>query len=132
MGFLVKLDTNGARPDVLARLLDAGVLDYIAMDVKHAPGKYQNLVGGSKDELRYQESIDLILSRAPDYEFRTTVVRGIHSEVDIHAIGERIRGAKRFSLQNFRSGKTLEEDFSGESFSSEELANFHRILERYV
>ncbi len=132
MGFLVKLDTNGTRPEVLTRLLDAQVLDYIAMDVKHAPGKYQNLVGGSKDELRYQESIDLILSRAPDYEFRTTVVRGIHSEADIHAIGERIRGAKRFSLQNFRKEKTLEPDFAGESFSSEELANFHRILERYV
>ena len=65
---------------------------------------------------------------APEYEFRTTIVRGSHTEGDIHDIGARVRGAKHFTLQNYRGAVTLDPDFHGTSFSLEEMQRFRDIL----
>lgn len=132
MGFLVKLDTNGSNPDMLESLFAGRLVDSVALDVKHAPWKYYGLVSGSHDEWNYDRSISLIMRSAPEYEFRTTIVKGVHSEWDIHAIGERIRGAKRFTLQNYRGAVTLDPDFHGTSFSSSELWEYKSIMEQYV
>jgi len=100
LGYLVKLDTNGSHPEVLAGLFDAGLLDYVAMDVKAPPARYSEVVGVPIDPSVIEESIRVIVDRAPDYEFRTTVAPGL-TEDDIRAIADWIEGAKRYTLQRF-------------------------------
>lgn len=100
-GFAVKLDTNGTRPSVLNDLFGAGLLDYVAMDIKAPENAYAQVCGVEVDQRAVGESIRLIMARAPDYEFRTTVVPQL-CEHDILEIVERIRGAKRYVLQQYR------------------------------
>lgn len=103
LGFAVKLDTNGSFPDQLKALVREGLVDYVAMDIKHAPAWYASAVGiDGFDTARVEQSIDFLLSDAVPYEFRTTVVAEIHSDGDFAAIGRRIRGAHRYFLQSFR------------------------------
>ena len=97
-GFALKLDTNGSRPDVLAKLLP--LVDYVAMDVKFAPADYPARAGFD-DLAALTESIRLIQAGARDYEFRTTVIAAWHSADSIRAIGEWVRGAKLHVLQAF-------------------------------
>lgn len=75
LGFLVKLDTNGSNPEALGYLLDQKLVDYVAMDMKYIFGQYGALTGKNTDISRYKKSIELIKTRAPDYEFRTTVIK---------------------------------------------------------
>lgn len=102
MGFLVKLDTNGLRPEVLKEILRRKLADHIAMDIKHAPQKYASAMGVDVDMEKIRESVELIQKSGLDYEFRTTVVPGIHTEEDFEAIGQWIRGTKHYYLQPFR------------------------------
>ena len=74
LGYKVKLDTNGSRPESIKHLLDQKLVDYIAMDIKHIWEKYAEITGKTVDTTLYQESTHLILEKAPDYEFRTTVI----------------------------------------------------------
>ena len=94
LGLLVKLDTNGSFPDKLEALLDEGLLDYVAMDIKNSKDKYASTSGIERFPAEIEKSIDVIINKAPDYEFRTTVVRELHTAQDILAIAERIKGAK--------------------------------------
>ena len=133
MGFLVKLDTNGHHPDMLRRVSEQGLVDYIAMDIKNSPEKYAQTAGIPGDRLdmsRIRESISLIME-APDYEFRTTVVGGLHEEADFHGIGELIRGAKRYFLQPFTDRDTVP-DRSLAAPTAEELAVYRDIMREYV
>ena len=108
MGFAVKLDTNGYHPEMLRRLLLEGLLDYVAMDVKNSPSRYAETCGVSNIELsRIEESIALLIESKIDYEFRTTVVEELHTVSDILAIGEMIRGAKRYFLQPFTDRESV-------------------------
>jgi pyruvate formate lyase activating enzyme len=97
-GFAVKLDTNGSRPDVLEQVLDE--VDYVAMDIKCAPARYPD-VTGFDDRRALDRSVRLVRDRARDSEFRTTVIPGLHDDVEMRAVGEWIRGARRFVLQPF-------------------------------
>ncbi len=110
-GFQIKLDTNGSFPDRLADLIAHGLVDYVAMDIKNCRDKYALTAACSREEVdRVEKSIDLLLSGAVDYEFRTTVVHPLHTVEDIRAIAERIAGARRYFLQDFRdSGHLLGE-----------------------
>jgi len=101
LGLLVKLDTNGARPDVLSAILAADLVDYVAMDVKAPLHAYERLTGVACDVGWIEESIEHIRSAAPDYEFRTTVAPTLQRE-DILRIADHLAGAKRFFLQAFR------------------------------
>lgn len=102
MGFGVKLDTNGFHPELLRQILDAGLVDYVAMDVKNSPEKYAATCGLDKIDLApIRESIALLMRSGMDYEFRTTVVDEFHEEADFEKIGEMIRGARRYFLQQF-------------------------------
>ena len=102
MGFGVKLDTNGAHPQLLAQILQEGMADYVAMDIKNSPEKYARTAGvPSVDLAAIRESIGLLKTLAPDYEFRTTVVQELHEEEDFRKMGEMIRGARRYFLQAF-------------------------------
>lgn len=113
MGFDTKLDTNGANPEMLEKILRQGLLDYVAMDVK-APfdaEKFSRITGvrnGVEEMMeRVAESIGIIMSSGVPYEFRTTVVPTLHGEKEIRGIGEIIRGAKLWALQGFRPEPTL-------------------------
>lgn len=97
-GMAVKLDTNGSRPDVLERVLHK--VDYVAMDVKCATPGYARLVG-YEDIHNVHRSVDLIKSSALDYEFRSTIIEGVHSDDEMMAIADLIRGARRYVLQPF-------------------------------
>lgn len=104
LGFLVKLDTNGYLPDRLRALIDDGLLDYIAMDIKNSPERYAESVG--LDPMRFdiepiRESISLIMGSGLDYEFRTTVATELFDESSIAGAARMIVGAKKYFLQAF-------------------------------
>jgi pyruvate formate lyase activating enzyme len=108
LGFLVKLDTNGSRPEVLEELLEEWLLDYVAMDVKAPRARYSELTGVPVDSGAIARSIALVRARAPNYEFRTTIAPTL-TRGDIEAIAREIAGVKRYVLQPFvvPAGKSL-------------------------
>ena len=102
MGFAVKLDTNGCYPKALAEILNRGLVDYVAMDIKNSREKYAQTVDILDfDVTGVEESLNLLKHSGVDYELRTTVVREFHTAQDIAAIGEWCAGAPRYYLQNF-------------------------------
>lgn len=117
LGFAVKLDTNGCFPDRLKELIDEGLLDYVAMDVKNSMEDYGKVVGiEGFDTAAVEKSINLLLENRVDFEFRTTVVSPLHTPEDIAALTKRIKGTKKYFLQNFvDSGDLLGSDLSAHS-----------------
>lgn len=102
LGFSVKLDTNGTLPERLAPLLEAGLVDYVAMDIKNAPARYPETVGiPGFDTGPVHQSAALLMGGAVPYEFRTTVTRELHTQADLEAIGRWLEGAPRYFLQQF-------------------------------
>jgi len=108
LGFAVKLDTNGTRPDVLKKLLDLKLLDFVAMDIKNQLKKYDKTTGVKGDKKRIKLSVDLIMNSRLPYEFRTTVVPGIHEEKDFLEIAKWIGGANAYYLQEYREMRILD------------------------
>jgi len=109
LGYLVKLDTNGTRPDVLASVINTEVVDYVAMDIKAPVKKYDAICGVSVDQGAIDESIALLMDGRVNYEFRTTIIPQLTRE-DTLAIGNRIRGASSYILQRYRELRA--EEFS--------------------
>lgn len=108
LGFFVKLDTNGSFPDRLRRITALGLVDYVAMDVKNSKEKYSDTVGIKNFDIGpVEESVAFLKEGKTDYEFRTTVVKQLHTVGDVGKIGEWIRGAKRYFLQNFSDSGNL-------------------------
>lgn len=133
LGLLVKLDTNGYKPDLLKDLCGKGLLDFVAMDIKAGRSNYMAAAGVDGMRLeRIDESIRFLLSGDVPYEFRTTVVKGIHTVADFREIGPWIEGCGKYFLQNFtESGQVLEPGiFSG--FEKEELEGFAGIVRPFV
>lgn len=128
MGLKVKLDSNGSFPSMLKECIDD--LDYIAMDVKTSLSKYK-LVGYTDLE-KISESIQLIKNKAKDYEFRATLAPGIINVDDLKEVGDLVKGAKRFYLQQFRQGNNLDKNFNPEPYSFEQIHLFKEILSHYV
>lgn len=107
LGFFLKLDTNGSNPEMLKRLIDEKLIDYIAMDIK-APltqEKYDYFTGVSLPIEKIKESIALIKNCGLDYEFRSTIVPGLHRREDIIQMAKDIAPAKKYFLQQFRNDK---------------------------
>lgn len=125
-GFDVKLDTNGANPARLAECLP--LVDYVAMDIKCALPAYPEFVGFS-DIGKIQHSIDLIRSEAKDYEFRTTVIETVHTDEQMSAIYETIKGSKRYTLQAFIPRDELP-DAHYRNIPRTTAARLHEIKER--
>ncbi len=117
LDYRVKLDTNGTKPDYLRELIDAGLVDYVAMDIKNSKEKYPLTAGvDALDLSAIEESIALLLSGRVDFEFRTTVVKEMHEVGDIERIGQWIKGAPRYYLQGFvDSGDLICSGFSAHS-----------------
>ena len=128
-GFEVKLDTNGLLPDVLVKCLP--YLDYVALDVKTAPGKYSLLGECNVDE--WKRSVELLKNGEVDYEFRNTAVPGLLDEQIVLKIGELVKGAKRFIFQPFVPGDTLDNGFCVlKPFPIETMNRFVDIMKDYV
>lgn len=109
LGFLVKLDTNGTKPEMLTALIADKLVDCIAMDIKTALKKdlYEKVTGSAVDFENIKKSIEIIMQSGLEYEFRTTVVPGLHTENDILSIAEEIHGAKKYYLQQFVAGEKI-------------------------
>ena len=102
LGFLIKLDTNGTNPELLEKLLDDRVVDYVAMDIKNSPSLYAETCGINFVNIeKIKKSISVIMAKAPDYEFRTTLVKEFHEKMNYDAFFELIKGAKQLFLQKF-------------------------------
>ncbi len=132
-GFFVKIDTNGSRPEMLKILLRDGLVDYIAMDLKVPLERYQEVAGEAVDMDKIKESIDIVKNSGIEYEFRTTLVPGIHKEEDVSVMAETIKGADSYFLQNFLPEKTLEKGFlKRKPFTEKELESFKKVAEPFV
>ena len=108
MGFAVKLDTNGLRPDVLSALVGEGLIDYIAMDVKNSLELYGATAGVPRlDTAPIVESIAIIRNSGLPHEFRTTLVRGLHTPESVAEMGKRLAGNEPFFLQSFKDSGDL-------------------------
>jgi len=133
LGYLVKMDTNGTNPDFLRSLIDKKLVDFVAMDVKNSLEKYEETARAPVDISKIMESIELIRNFV-DYEFRCTVVPGLHTKEDIEKIGLLLKGSKKFAIQNFKPAKeVIEEKYKVmKGFSKEELEGFKEVMEKYV
>jgi pyruvate formate lyase activating enzyme len=126
MGYSVKLDTNGYRPEILKDIVNSGLVDYVAMDIKNSQAKYALTSGlESLDIEKINESVEFLMSGVVDSELRTTVVKELHSEDDIQDIVSWIKGAKKYYLQGFNdSGDLICTGYSGyDKNSLEKLLN---------
>ena len=132
LGYLIKLDTNGYRPKVLGHLLDRGLLDYVAMDIKASRERYGIACGLPDMELApIEESVELLKSSRITYEFRTTVVKGIHSPEEFTAIGQWLQGCRTYYLQSYRdSDQVMRPGY--ESFDPGELENMRKRAAEYI
>ena len=128
LGFLIKVDTNGGHPQVLRRLVEAGLVDYVAMDVKNSPARYPQTAGVPHLDLApFRESVSFLLEGTVDYEFRTTVVRQFHHRDSFLDIASWLAGAKRYFLQAFVDRDTVL--CPGlEPCSREEMEEFARLV----
>ena len=122
LGYSVKLDTNGTNPDLLQKLISENLIDYVAMDIKNSPKKYDATCGCKVDMDKIRKSVALIKESGINHEFRTTTVREFHTAEDFTEIADWIKGSRYF-LQHFEdSGNLIGENLS--AFSKEEMAEF--------
>lgn len=134
LGYLVKLDTNGSRPDVLKELISQGFLDYVAMDIKSSREGYAAAAGIEGMNLdAVEESVRFLLKEAPvDYEFRTTAVKGLHQKQDFVGIRDWIAGCRRYYLQNYRDSEQILVPGVYASFSKGELEEFLAVVRETI
>lgn len=134
LGYLVKLDTNGSRPDVLKELVSQGLLDYVAMDIKSSREGYAAAAGIEGMNLdAVEESVRFLLKEAPvDYEFRTTAVKGLHQRQDFVGIRDWIAGCRRYYLQNYRDSEQILVPGVYASFSKGELEEFLAVVRETI
>ena len=108
LGYSVKLDTNGSYPERLKELVAKGLVDYVALDIKHSPEKYALAAGCTPPLLeKVKESVDFLMNGSLPYEFRTTVAKPLHTLSDFDSIGEWIKGDSPYFLQCFASRETV-------------------------
>ena len=132
MGYAVKLDTNGFYPAALAELLEGKLLDYVAMDIKNSREKYALTCGlDTVDLAAVEESIRLLRQSGVEYEFRTTMVRQLHTAEDLESIGRWLGPCPHYYLQNFvDSGNLIGSGFS--AFTPEEMEQLAEVLRPWV
>lgn len=132
LGYAIKLDTNGTRPEVVRDLASRGLIDMVAMDVKAGPSHYPALCGVAAPGLdAVRETADFLMKGKLDYEFRTTVIRELHDEQDFFEIRDWLKGAKAYYLQAYRdSEEVLQPGFS--SYEPEKLAYFLSIVQETI
>ncbi|OIO47112.1 MAG: anaerobic ribonucleoside-triphosphate reductase activating protein [Parcubacteria group bacterium CG1_02_39_15] len=129
LGYLVKIDTNGSNPGMLKKLIDEKLIDYVAMDIKAPKEKYSKAVGAKVDVKKIQKSIDILRKSKVDYEFRSTIIPGVHNKKDIIDMARWIRGGKAYYLQQFRPEKTIDPKFEKiKPYSQEYLIEIQKAI----
>lgn len=129
LGYSVKLDTNGTLPQRLREVVEAGVVDRVAMDIKAAPENYGKLVGLEGFDISpVKESAAYLMSCGIDYEFRTTAVKGLHTAEDFAGIAEWIAGAKEYYIQEFKDSGDLISGAGLSGFDEKEMAALADIV----
>lgn len=133
LGLAVKLDTNGYRPEVLKSLCEKRLLDYVAVDIKAARGHYE-AAAGVKEILmeRIDESIRFLIGGNVPYEFRTTVVKGIHRAEDFREIGPWIAGCRAYFLQSYTDSGEVLVPGTYAAFSRTEMEEFAELVRPFV
>jgi len=126
---LIKLDSNGTNPEMLKKIIDEKLVDYIAMDIKTSLENYEKIIQNSINEENVKKSIKMIIDFG-NYEFRTTIYPSLVTS-DFHKIGELIKGADNYYLQQFRNEHTLAAG-DAEPYSEEKLKEFQEIMKKYV
>ena len=132
LGYLVKLDTNGSHPEVLKSLCHSNLIDYVAMDIKHAPSRYQEICNAPSFSMeKIAESAAFLLEGTVPYEFLTTIVRELHTLKDFEEIGAWIAGADSYFLQSYQeSEQVIHPVFS--SYTKKELEDIQSLLQKYI
>ena len=144
LGYKVKLDTNGSNPTMLSSLITNKLIDYCAMDIKNSPDKYDTSVSFSTSPLpsefdltKIKQSVEILLSQPCTgensffYEFRTTLVKELHEETDIHAICQWLTGANAYYLQSYvESDGVFLKDFH--THDEDTLARFELLCQTYI
>lgn len=131
LGYAVKLDSNGSFPDRLRSLIDGGLVDYVAMDIKNSREKYDLTAGAGGWLSRIEESVDLLKEGRVPYEFRTTVVAQLHRSEDFRSIGKWLQGAQQYFLQSYvDSGDILTQGLS--AASKDEMEHYLAIAREYI
>lgn len=136
-GYPIKIDTNGSRPQVIQNLINEGLVDYIAMDIKTDPGHYQSFTNEGFDPNPILKSIQIIMESSIAYEFRTTCIKPLVNEKVIKKISRLINGSMLYALQHFRPDKVLQpEFFQGDTnamgLSDPEMDLLHSIAKPWV
>lgn len=132
LGYLVKLDTNGTNPAMLRSLVEEGLVDYVAMDIKHSRAKYASISHAADDSLEsIAASVDYLKEVHVDYEFRTTLCKELHKETDMTAIGLWLMGAKAYYLQPYKeSEQVIQPGFHPHDAAT--LESFVHILSAFI
>ncbi len=133
LGYLIKLDTNGSNPDMLKKLIDKKLVDYIAMDIKAPLEMYKRITNAEVNLENIHLSIERIVSSNIDYEFRTTVVPGLVGKKEIFLISKWLRGCKKYVIQDFRATRPLIDQKlqNLKPFQKHELEEMKKIAEEY-
>ncbi len=131
-GYKVKLDTNGYRPEILKKLVNDNMVDYVAMDIKNSKEKYGLTVGIKDFDIApVLESVEFLKQGNVDFEFRTTVVKELHSAQDMVAIGEWLKDTPKYFLQGYiDSGDCIESGFN--PLEKAEMERFLSLVTHYV
>jgi pyruvate formate lyase activating enzyme len=135
MGYPVKLDTNGSRPEILKRLIRNRCVDYIAMDVKTDPSAYPREISGAENPANILESIELIMAAGIVYEFRTTCVKPFIDRSMVEKISRAIQGARCYALQQFKDENVLSPEYfrsSAPHYSRSDLEEFQVLAAPWV
>lgn len=133
LGLLVKLDTNGSRPEVLKDLGSKGLLDFVAMDIKAGPDHCAAVCGAPGLDLApIRESVSWLKAGTLPYEFRTTAVKGLHTRADFEQIGPWIEGCPHYYLQNYVASDLVLSPDGFDGFAKDELLEFAGIVKPYV
>jgi pyruvate formate lyase activating enzyme len=135
LGYAVKLDTNGSFPDKLIYLVENKLIDYVAMDIKNSQTKYLTTIGVNSNSVldKVKESVNFLLTKKIDFEFRTTVVSPLHNSQDFIEIGQWIAGADNYFLQQFKASENiLDPTMNLSSLSDEELNECLKNVQKFV
>ena len=132
LGYDIKLDTNGSFPERLTKLIQLGLVDYVAMDIKNSQEHYGRTVGVENyDTGHVNKSVKYLLSGAVPYEFRTTVVQEFHQRSDFESIGRWIEGADKYYLQKFEdSGNLIQPGLH--AYNNDIMNQALNIVKKYV
>ena len=133
LDYSIKLDTNGSDPEHLARLIEAGLVDRVAMDIKNSPELYGKTIGVPNYDLSKVETTkNFLLAGNVEYEFRTTVVKGLHTRESLIGAAKWIAGAKEYYLQQFKDSGSLIEGSGLSAFDEKEMHALAEAVSDYV